>query len=90
MPRPLTSNIVSATSIISHFALRISQFSLLQQTWVIPTATGLYLFQVQHSEKYLELDGSKTANHTKVQQLYREIQCLELLLDRLTLEQGRT
>ncbi|KAB8243136.1 hypothetical protein BDV35DRAFT_407813 [Aspergillus flavus] len=29
---------------------------------------GLYLFQVQHSKKYLDLDESKKANHTKVQQ----------------------
>ncbi|KAK6812155.1 hypothetical protein RU639_012068 [Aspergillus parasiticus] len=29
---------------------------------------GLYLFQVQHSKKYFDLDGSKKANHTKVQQ----------------------
>ncbi|OGM39509.1 hypothetical protein ABOM_011846 [Aspergillus bombycis] len=29
---------------------------------------GLYLFQVQHSKKYLDLDDSKKANHTKVQQ----------------------
>ncbi|KNG81601.1 hypothetical protein ANOM_009771 [Aspergillus nomiae NRRL 13137] len=29
---------------------------------------GLYLIQVQHSKKYLDLDDSKKANHTKVQQ----------------------
>ncbi|KAE8339049.1 hypothetical protein BDV24DRAFT_153137 [Aspergillus arachidicola] len=29
---------------------------------------GLYLFQVQHSKKYLDLDESKKANHTEVQQ----------------------
>ncbi|KAE8404684.1 ricin B-like lectin [Aspergillus pseudonomiae] len=29
---------------------------------------GLYLIQAQHSKKYLDLDDSKKANHTKVQQ----------------------
>ena len=36
---------------------------------------GLYLFQVQHSKKYLDLDESKKANHTKVQQWYGNLWC---------------